>query len=82
LNPRARFVYRAVLRAVLRSREGGWFRISLTDDAPTRAGKTTGIPTRTTANFATLVPNEQVVEVVEFETTEPTCAPADTPRWR
>jgi uncharacterized protein YndB with AHSA1/START domain len=40
-------------------REGGRFRISLTYDAPTGAGKTE------------LVPNERIVEAVEFETDDP-----------
>jgi hypothetical protein len=35
------------------------------------AGKTTATPTRTIGRFVKLVTNEQVVEVVEFETTDP-----------
>jgi uncharacterized protein YndB with AHSA1/START domain len=53
------------------AREGGSFRISLTYDAPTRAGKTTAHTDTYHGRFAKLVPNEQVVEVVEFETTDP-----------
>jgi uncharacterized protein YndB with AHSA1/START domain len=52
-------------------REGGGFRISLTYDAPTGAGKTTAQTDTYHGHFVTLVPNEQVVEVVEFETTDP-----------
>jgi len=39
-------------------------------DTPTGTGKTTTIPT-VPRHFVKLVPNEQVVEVVEFETTDP-----------
>jgi uncharacterized protein YndB with AHSA1/START domain len=52
-------------------REGGGFRISLTYDAPTGAGKTTAQTDTYHGHFVTLVPNEQVIEVVEFETTDP-----------
>jgi uncharacterized protein YndB with AHSA1/START domain len=51
--------------------EGGTFRISLTYDAPTGAGKTTAHTDTYHGRFVTLVPNERVVEVVEFETTDP-----------
>lgn len=53
------------------AREGGLFRISLTYDAPTGAGKTTAHTDTYHGRFVRLVPNEQVVEVVEFETTDP-----------
>ncbi|HYY89074.1 MAG TPA: SRPBCC domain-containing protein [Chloroflexota bacterium] len=52
-------------------REGGAFRVSLTYDAPTGTGKTTAQTDTYHGRFVTLVPNEQVVEVVEFETTDP-----------
>lgn len=52
-------------------REGGAFRISLTYDTPTGAGKTTAHTDTFHGHFVKLVPNEQVVEVVEFETTNP-----------
>lgn len=52
-------------------REGGTFRISLTYDAPTGTGKTTAHTDTHHGRFVTLVPNEQVVEVVEFDTTDP-----------
>ena len=55
----------------LDAREGGLFRISLTYDAPTGAGKTTAHTDTYHGRFVKLVPNEQVVEVVEFETTDP-----------
>ena len=52
-------------------REGGTFRISLTYDAPTGAGKTTAHTDTFHGRFVKLVPNEQVVEAVEFETDDP-----------
>ncbi len=52
------------------AREGGSFRISLTYDAPTGTGKTTAHTDTYHGRFAKLVTNEQVVEVVEFETTD------------
>jgi uncharacterized protein YndB with AHSA1/START domain len=53
-------------------REGGAFRISLTYDAPpTTAGKTSAQTDTYHGRFVKLVPDEQVVEVVEFETTDP-----------
>ena len=55
-------------------REGGAFRISLTYDAPTGTGKTTAHTDTYHGHFETLVPNEQIVEVDEFETTDPTMA--------
>jgi uncharacterized protein YndB with AHSA1/START domain len=52
-------------------REGGSFRISLTYDEPTGTGKTTPHTDTYHGRFVKLVPNEQVVEVMEFETTDP-----------
>jgi len=52
-------------------REGGAFRISLTYDAPTGVGKTNAHTDTYQGRFVTLVPNEQVVEVDEFETADP-----------
>jgi uncharacterized protein YndB with AHSA1/START domain len=55
-------------------REGGSFRISLTYDAPTGTGKTPPPPPHTDTyhgRFVTLIPFERVVEVDEFETTDP-----------
>jgi len=53
------------------AREGGSFRISLTYDAPTATGKTTAQTDTYHGRFVKLVPEEQVVEVVEFETADP-----------
>ena len=52
-------------------REGGAFRVSLTYDAPTGTGKTTARTDTYHGRFIELVPNERVVEVVEFETDDP-----------
>jgi uncharacterized protein YndB with AHSA1/START domain len=52
------------------AREGGSFRISLTYDAPTGTGKTTAHTDTYHGHFVKLVPNEQVVEVMEFETAD------------
>src|SRR5258705_1994801 len=52
-------------------REGGSFRISLTYDELTGTGKTTAHTDTYHGRFVKLVTNEQVVEVVEFETTDP-----------
>ncbi|ACL16736.1 SRPBCC family protein [Methanosphaerula palustris] len=54
------------------AREGGSFRISLTYDTPTGTGKTTAQTDTFHGRFVKLVPNAQVVEVVEFETPDPT----------
>ncbi len=53
------------------AREGGSLRISLTYDAPTGTGKTTARTDAYHGRFVKLVTNEQVVEVVEFETQDP-----------
>jgi len=53
------------------AREGGKFRISLTYDAPTGSGKTVANADTYHGYFVKLVPNEQVVEVLEFETSDP-----------
>jgi uncharacterized protein YndB with AHSA1/START domain len=51
--------------------EGGKFRISLAYDAPSGVRKTTAHTDTYTGRFVKLVPNEQVVEVDEFETADP-----------
>jgi uncharacterized protein YndB with AHSA1/START domain len=56
------------------AREGGTFRISLTYDAPTSAGKTSAHTDTFHGQFAKLVRNTEVVQVVEFETEDPTMA--------
>ena len=52
-------------------REGGSFRISLTYDAPTGTGKTSAHTDTYHGRFVKLVTDEQVVELVEFETADP-----------
>src|ERR687895_2333794 len=53
------------------AREGGSFRISLTYDAPAGTGKTTAHTDTYHGRFVKLIPDEQVVEVDEFETEDP-----------
>jgi len=55
---------------VFDAREGGFFRISLTYDEPAGTGKTTAHTDTYHGHFVKLVPNEQVVEVMEFETAD------------
>jgi uncharacterized protein YndB with AHSA1/START domain len=55
---------------VFDAREGGLFRISLTYDEPTRTGKTTAHTDTYHGRFVKLVPDEQVVEAMEFETAD------------
>lgn len=50
---------------------GSSFRISLTYDGQAGTGKTTAHTDTFHGRFVKLVTNEQVVEVVEFETTDP-----------
>jgi uncharacterized protein YndB with AHSA1/START domain len=52
------------------AREGGSFRVSLTYTTD-GAGKTTGHTDTYCGRFLKLVENEQIVEVVEFETADP-----------
>jgi len=53
------------------AREGGSFRVSLTYDDPARTGKSAPHTDTYHGHFAKLVPDEQVVEVLEFETADP-----------
>jgi uncharacterized protein YndB with AHSA1/START domain len=52
-------------------REGGSFRVSLTYDAPDRTGKSVESTDTYHGRFLRLVPDEQVVEELEFETAGP-----------
>jgi uncharacterized protein YndB with AHSA1/START domain len=52
--------------------EGGTFRISLTYGLPTTAGKTSSQTDSFHGRFVKLVPDTEVVQVVEFETNDPT----------
>jgi uncharacterized protein YndB with AHSA1/START domain len=51
--------------------EGGTFRISLTYDSPTNAGKTDAQTDTFHGRFVRIVSDAEVVQVVEFETTDP-----------
>jgi uncharacterized protein YndB with AHSA1/START domain len=53
------------------ARVGGSFRISLTYDVPSGAGKTTPQTDTYHGRFVKLVPYAEVAEVDEFETTDP-----------
>jgi uncharacterized protein YndB with AHSA1/START domain len=53
------------------AREGGAFRVSLTYDAPTGTGKSAPQTDTYHGRFTRLVPAEQTVEVLEFETDDP-----------
>jgi uncharacterized protein YndB with AHSA1/START domain len=53
------------------AREGGGFRISLTYTTPGAAGKTSAHTDTHHGRFVRLVPDTEVVQVVEFETDDP-----------
>ncbi|MCW2661505.1 MAG: polyketide cyclase [Mycobacterium sp.] len=52
------------------ARVGGRFRVSLTYESPHRQGKTAGATDTYRGRFVELVPNERVVEELEFETSD------------
>jgi uncharacterized protein YndB with AHSA1/START domain len=56
---------------VFEPREGGAFRISLTYAGAPGVGKTTARTDTYHGRFITLVPDERIVEVIEFETADP-----------
>lgn len=60
------------------AREGGGFRVSLTYEAPDASGKSAAHTDTYHGRFARLVPNEQVVEVLEFEAVDPALGGAMT----
>lgn len=53
------------------AREGGAFRVSLTYDSPTATGKSGAHTDTYHGHFVELVPDKRVVEVLEFEATDP-----------
>jgi uncharacterized protein YndB with AHSA1/START domain len=53
------------------AREGGEFRISLTYDSPDHTGKTAARTDTYHGRFVRLVPDAEVVQVIEFETANP-----------
>jgi uncharacterized protein YndB with AHSA1/START domain len=56
------------------AREGGAFRITLTYDRPSTAGKTGPEHDSFQGRFVRLVPDTQVVQAIEFETEDPAMA--------
>jgi uncharacterized protein YndB with AHSA1/START domain len=64
------------------AREGGTFRISLTYDAPTDAGKTDAHTDSFHGRFVRLEPDTEVVQVIEFETDDPELQGAMTITYR
>jgi uncharacterized protein YndB with AHSA1/START domain len=56
------------------AREGGTFRISLTYDEPTTAGKTTSHTDSFHGRFVKLLQDTEVVQAVEFESDDPAMA--------
>ena len=63
------------------AREGGGFRISLTYDAPDAAGKTSAHTDSYHGTFVRLVPDAEVVQVIEFETDDPRMQGEMTVTW-
>ena len=55
-------------------REGGRFRVSLTYNDPAAAGKSGGHTDTYHGHFVRLVPDQEVVEISEFETDDPALA--------
>ncbi|MFG2167945.1 SRPBCC family protein [Micromonospora chersina] len=60
------------------AREGGSLRVSLTYEAPDNTGKSTAHTDSYHGHFVKIVPDQQVVEVVEFETDDPALGGAMT----
>lgn len=56
------------------SRENGRFRISLTYDSPDARGKSSAHTDTYHGRFVTLVPDERVVEVLQFDSDDPAMA--------
>lgn len=54
------------------AQEGGKFRISLTYDDAQSLGKTAAHTDRYHGNFVALVPDERIIQLMEFETEDPT----------
>jgi uncharacterized protein YndB with AHSA1/START domain len=86
LDPRAVEVWRVPddMTASVREWEpvqGGRFRVSLTYRGEAGAGKTEGATDTYSGEFARLVPDEQVVERLEFETDDPALRGAMTMTW-
>lgn len=70
----ARWRFPDGMTSVVELQADGGFRVTLTYEAPDGQGKTTARSDTYRARFTRLVPDELVVEVVEFETTDPRLA--------
>ena len=86
LDPRATETWRVPDDMVARVAEwepveGGRFRVSLTYRAEDRTGKTEGATDTYAGEFTKLVPDEQVVERIEFETDDADLRGAMTMTW-
>src|ERR1700712_1865077 len=86
LDPRATEVWRVPddMSASVREWEpveGGRFRVSLTYRAEQRVGKTEGATDSYSGEFTRLVPDEQVVESIEFDTDDAGLQGAMTMTW-
>jgi uncharacterized protein YndB with AHSA1/START domain len=64
------------------AREGGEFRITLTYDVPTTAGKTSAQTDSFHGRFQRLVPDSEVEQVVEFDTDDPSMSGEMTITYR
>ncbi|TFV77558.1 polyketide cyclase [Blastococcus sp. CT_GayMR19] len=62
------------MTSTVEPQEDGGFRVTLTYEVPDARGKTTAHSDTYRARFTRLVPDELVVEVDEFETTDPRLA--------
>jgi uncharacterized protein YndB with AHSA1/START domain len=60
------------------AREGGTLRVSLTYEVPDNTGKSTAHTDSYHGKFVKIVPDQQVVEAIEFETDDPTLRGAMT----
>ena len=67
----ARWRFPDDMTSVVEPQEDGWFRVTLTYEAPNARGKTSAHSDAYRAHFTRLVPGELVVEVDQFETTDP-----------
>ncbi|TFV75624.1 hypothetical protein E4P40_19360 [Blastococcus sp. CT_GayMR20] len=70
----ARWRFPGGMTSVVEPHEDGGFRVTLTYETPDRKGKTSERSDTYRARFTELVPDAHVVEVDEFETTDPQLA--------
>jgi uncharacterized protein YndB with AHSA1/START domain len=67
----ARWRFPDGMTSVIEPQDDGGFRVTLTYESADERGKTTGHSDTYRGRFTELVPGERVVEVDEFETTDP-----------